>query len=361
MDTKRCSRCGEVKPVKEFNRDRNRKDGFYIHCKKCATEVRGRVYKQPEYLPEGYKRCTKCSEMKPLSDFNRRQHSKDGYHPRCKKCVTEARGRVYKLPDHLSDGYRRCSKCKELYPANNEFFYIHDPISNKLRADCRKCFLKDCQQRQKKNNEQVNEKNRRWRAANQEKVRESGRKSARRWREANRDHAIEKSRKWHRENKDKTKAYEQEYARTHREQRRETRRLYRINNHESIREHRRVGKQRRRTRKLGLPNTFKTPDWRIALNYWNNKCAICGREEGNGWTLAPDHWIPLSYEGADNPGTVPTNIVPLCHGIGGCNNEKFNHYPVEFLISKLGEEAADQKLFEIETYFEFVKSLQGKE
>ena len=35
METKRCARCGEVKPTSEFNRLKN---GFQCYCKKCQTE-----------------------------------------------------------------------------------------------------------------------------------------------------------------------------------------------------------------------------------------------------------------------------------------------------------------------------------
>jgi hypothetical protein len=69
----------------------------------------------------------------------------------------------------------------------------------------------------------------------------------------------------------------------------------------------------------------------------------------------------MSYRGEDNPGTVPTNILPLCHGVRGCNNEKFNRNPAVWLVEKLGQEAAERKLAEIEAYFEYVKTVTNKE
>ena len=88
---------------------------------------------------------------------------------------------------------------------------------------------------------------------------------------------------------------------------------------------------------------------------------ICGRSADAECSIAADHWIPLSYKGTDNPGTVPWNILPLCHGIGGCNNHKCNRDPIEWLVEKLGEEAAMQKLAEIQAYFDLVKAWQDKE
>ena len=37
METKRCCTCGEVKPVAEFGKNRNRKDGLQDACKPCTN------------------------------------------------------------------------------------------------------------------------------------------------------------------------------------------------------------------------------------------------------------------------------------------------------------------------------------
>lgn len=38
METKKCSKCGEVKSVEEFNKGKFYKDGFYYKCKSCEKE-----------------------------------------------------------------------------------------------------------------------------------------------------------------------------------------------------------------------------------------------------------------------------------------------------------------------------------
>lgn len=38
MDTKRCKRCGEIRVLSEFYKDRSRKDGFGPYCKQCIRE-----------------------------------------------------------------------------------------------------------------------------------------------------------------------------------------------------------------------------------------------------------------------------------------------------------------------------------
>ncbi len=106
-------------------------------------------------------------------------------------------------------------------------------------------------------------------------------------------------------------------------------------------------------RKRGLPDTFTQQDWERALEYWNHRCAVCGRPRGLWHTLAADHWIPLTAP--DCPGTVPTNIVPLCHGEVGCNNSKGKKMPDAWLEERLGQKAGFQKGVEIDAYFLWLK------
>jgi hypothetical protein len=114
---------------------------------------------------------------------------------------------------------------------------------------------------------------------------------------------------------------------------------------------------RRLARERALPADFTAQDWHDCLAYWHNCCAICGCESSDKVTLATDHWIPLAAP--ECPGTVPTNILPLCHAkrgySGGCNRVKSARNPIDWLTSKLGPEAATQKLSEIETYFAAVR------
>jgi NAD-dependent SIR2 family protein deacetylase len=38
METKRCSRCGEEKPITEFNKQSDHKDKLSSHCKACEAK-----------------------------------------------------------------------------------------------------------------------------------------------------------------------------------------------------------------------------------------------------------------------------------------------------------------------------------
>ncbi len=63
MDTlKKCSKCGEVKPVSEFGKDKGAKDGLFRWCKVCnrnhQKEYRA---KNPEKAKAATKRWSKAA------------------------------------------------------------------------------------------------------------------------------------------------------------------------------------------------------------------------------------------------------------------------------------------------------------
>lgn len=121
-----------------------------------------------------------------------------------------------------------------------------------------------------------------------------------------------------------------------------------------------VHNARREARIKSLPIAFDHSEWQRALEYFNGCCAVCGRQLNDLFgehTAAADHWIPLAS--SDCPGTIPTNIVPLCHGVGGCNNSKSNTQPYEWLVSKFGKRKAAEINARIQAYFDYVKSLTG--
>ena len=107
---------------------------------------------------------------------------------------------------------------------------------------------------------------------------------------------------------------------------------------------------RRSSRKLSLPTEFTKEDWSRAIEYWGGCCAICGKQTTN---LHADHWWPLTRP--ECTGSIPTNILPLCGGIRGCNNQKYNHNPEEWILRKLGEQQGRLQLEKIMRYFEWVK------
>lgn len=115
-------------------------------------------------------------------------------------------------------------------------------------------------------------------------------------------------------------------------------------------------KQRRKIREQSLPNNLSTADWFRAVNYFHNCCAVCDKpfKLSGANKAAADHWIPLASP--DCTGTVTTNIVPLCHGRGGCNNSKKDKMPGIWLVEKYGVLKSGVILQRISDYFEWVRS-----
>lgn len=89
--SKRCSKCGEVKPLDEFFRNRKARDGRHSSCKVCsyATE---RATRRPKSYPVSVesKHCARCDEVKPAAEFTPLRSALDGLYSYCKACHNAA-------------------------------------------------------------------------------------------------------------------------------------------------------------------------------------------------------------------------------------------------------------------------------
>jgi hypothetical protein len=238
--------------------------------------------------------------------FNRCKYVEDGLHNYCRECQ-----RIYRKQYREKNLERERENFRVFYQQNvqqqrqrvRDYYQAH---AEEKRAYRKKYYSQNIQ-----HNKEYHKKRY---AANRDKQIEL----AREWRRANPDKKREQGRRWQRQNRDKVKA----------------------------------SYNRRRARKLDLPYDFSATDWKYALEYWGNRCAICGRSEQDGCKLVADHWIPLNYDRDHNPGTVPWNILPLCHGPNSCNNRKHDKHPELWLLEMFDETEARQKLSEIEIFFQ---------
>lgn len=111
---KRCRDCGETKPVTEFWRWAQAKDGYGVYCRPCG-QLRNEQYrarrlekrglaprtarvKGPQ-VPEGSKWCRDCGEIKPLDAFPLAKRNADGRTCYCKPCHNK-RGRESRVRVH---------------------------------------------------------------------------------------------------------------------------------------------------------------------------------------------------------------------------------------------------------------------
>lgn len=101
---KRCWKCGIVKTVDLFGKDRGRGDGLNPKCKECC-HLAAMSSRQCEcgalislrskgrcraccllQRTETHKRCTKCCNFKPFNEFSKSTNSRDGLLGTCREC-----------------------------------------------------------------------------------------------------------------------------------------------------------------------------------------------------------------------------------------------------------------------------------
>lgn len=242
--------------------------------------------------------------------------------------------------------YRTCTKCKQEYPETSKFFRRAKKSKGGLDSQCRQCSNKAKRENYAKNPEKYRSLTSEYRAKNPEKIRSALREYGKRRRleqpeivrtKKREEYArnIDRYRKWRKEYYEKTRYEAIESAKQWRE--RLTGDKKKQYNRVKL-----VSTERRLARKKGLPDDFTVEDEKNALEYFEYRCAVCGRQFGNGFVLALDHWIPLDH--ATCPGTIPSNIVPLCHAragySGGCNNSKSFKMPLDWLRDRFDETTA---------------------
>ncbi len=286
--------------------------------------------------------CKLCKQNLPLNCFNYSDKSKNlGWRRNeCKQCLgMKNKNRRLAFIEHnkLSIDYasidlsieKKCSSCKQLLTL--ESFYKDVESRDGFSGHCSSCS--------------------------------KGRYKI--WYENNKEFSIQKIKEWGEKNPEKTRAYKTKYAKENPEKIRQSQRNFYQNHLEEERERSRKKKNirdeiirgaRYRARKLGLPDHWHRKNGDFAFQYWHYACAVCGKENGMWNVIAFDHWIPIASEKC--PGTIPTNMLPLCHLIKNapfnsscCNNSKGAKDPVAWLVTKLGPRRAKAKLQEIETFF----------
>lgn len=95
---KRCKKCGETKPLSEFGRykDNRRPDKIY-HRATCVSCRRVPPKFGPS-LPKGKKVCSSCHTLLPLEEFYKKFKNAEtwqDYQPKCKVCQTEYQSAYY--------------------------------------------------------------------------------------------------------------------------------------------------------------------------------------------------------------------------------------------------------------------------
>ena len=266
------------------------------------------------------------------------------------------------MTDYTTIPLKVCTKCHRLLPATTFFFHIHKTGRNGLRPDCKICHYEASRKRVESNREATAQYQKEYRESHKEKQIEYDRLRY----QANSDKIKARTRQYEIDNKDKVAERKRAYRLAHIDHIKKHRRQYTRQNRAKLREYgrkrraegkinvekSRISTHRRLARKRSLPDTLTHEQWTTCLDYFNGCCAVCGRQLKDLFgthTVAIDHWTPLAAE--DCPGTVATNIVPLCHGENGCNNSKGSKAPDIWLTEKYGKRKAQEILARIQAYF----------
>ena len=262
----------------------------------------------------GVKVCIKCGKEFPLTTkyFHTRKKSNDGFYNTCKLCSRK-----------LSTEYREDNKeylrikGKEKYEANK-----------KLVSEERKRHYV-------LNKENILQQKKQYYEINKDLI--IGKRKL--YCEENKANISISRKRYYLNKKEKFKKYNKEYQVINKnsitKQRakyyQENREIHSLRHREYVNNNRQrinVLCQRRRAIKTQLPATLTIEQWENAKNYFNNKCAYCGKE----LPLTQDHLIPLSKYGS----YTHNNIIPACIS---CNCSKGNKdflawYPVHRYYSK---------------------------
>lgn len=222
--------------------------------------------------------------------------------------------------DEISIPQKQCSICGEYYPPTAEYFNNCKGIKCGFSPSCKTCINAKARN---KYHEDI----------------EASRLDCREKQERNRDKVRQSSRDWNAKNRDKMT---------------QTMREWRQNNPDRAR----IIKQERRARIKELPHDFTASQRRSAIDYFNGCCPVCGRQFNDLFgnrTVAIDHfWIAESHGG----GFTANNVIPLCHGLDGCNNSKQDKPPLVWLEQKFGKRKAKTIMNRIVNYFEWVNQCE---
>lgn len=229
-----------------------------------------------------------------------------------------------------------CTTCGIEKPLTEEFFPKRQDSKTGFRRQCHECQSEHKKRYRNANIEKVHAKDKRWYATNAERKRENSKRyraanpeSAKRYYTENAARLLENNKRWRAENAEQRRKYNKRWQQANPDKER-------------------AKKHRRRAFKRNLLATFTKHDWDVCLSFFDSRCAYCGRPAGLWHTLAQDHFVALI-----NGGTyTPDNIVPACHGDGGCNNSKCARDPQEWLIDKFGKRKAAKILARIKAYFD---------
>ena len=123
--TKVCNRCHRILPVSEFNRKASTKDGYQFQCKECQAEMARQLYQRrkeeqataPNPEPET-KVCRKCGRELPVTMFGYAPKNHNGLKSYCRDCEN-ANCRKYRAERKAARQKANAEKVQDVPVVNN--------------------------------------------------------------------------------------------------------------------------------------------------------------------------------------------------------------------------------------------------
>lgn len=257
------------------------------------------------------KRCSKCKQHFPatLEYFRKASKEKSGLTSRCKSCLDEwyenNKGREWTSELLVDNPTRACTKCKRMFPATPEYFRRNTINKIGLSVLCKECSATNDAIYLDEHREESKEKSKERYHAKSDLYKQ--------YKKDNAEKIAQQKREWREKNPDKTKKHKQDSAKRHPESHKRRINRYNERHPEVARLRGRVSAMKRRV----TTDMTKRSDLLQMYEDQNELCAYCGINIY--WTIPHDihvdHIKPLVKGGTND-------LDNLCLACADCNYSK---------------------------------------
>ena len=146
-EMKICTECGLEKPLLEYCKKKDSRDGHDNQCKTCRKLARTpckrivRPVSELEVDVSGTKQCKKCNMIKPKTAFNKKSDNKDKLEGSCRACRRTEQKRKVSQAFRPNLRQKVCKKC--LKTKSKSEFFNRQNLKDGLSSTCKECMKTD--------------------------------------------------------------------------------------------------------------------------------------------------------------------------------------------------------------------------